>query len=382
MENLSLIEGGMGGLVLSDENEGDSAIKMEMCLVGWFLSDKPIRTHIMKERLAAIWGPGKGVTIQETEPGLFLFQFYHKLDLTQILNGGPWSFDNYMLVLARLCTSDVPAEIPLNHLCCWIQVHSLPLGFLSLTVGQHLGNVLGEFVEYDQNNSNALWRAYMHIKVKLDVRVPLKKEYRVKKTGGEWKMVQFKYERLGVFCFVCGIIGHVEQLCPRLFEIEEDDGQRNWGPELRAEVRRGGGTAGNKWLRDVTGDKPRSAFNANHGGENLGNCHAIKQSEFSGTTANQLGAKSGNNMGMGHIVEYVENVSHANHENMGAHHIYTNPLALTGTNDDMDVNFERKRRRKAAPVAPQAMDPTIVIVDPKQQHFLLADPGPQARQEQ
>lgn len=123
MEGLSLTEEEEGGMVYHVDNEEDDVINFDLCLVGRFATDKSIRTHIMKERLAAIWRPVKGVSIQEVEPRLFLFQFYHKIDLARILDGGLWSFDNYMLVLGRLPVRELPEQVPLHHLCIWVQVH-------------------------------------------------------------------------------------------------------------------------------------------------------------------------------------------------------------------------------------------------------------------
>lgn len=40
-------------------------VDLALCLVGRFLTDKSIRVHIMRERLAGIWRPGKGVSIKE-----------------------------------------------------------------------------------------------------------------------------------------------------------------------------------------------------------------------------------------------------------------------------------------------------------------------------
>lgn len=39
-------------------------------------------------------------------------------------------------------------------------------------IGQYLGNYIGEFFEYDNNNNAGFWRSYMRIKVKVDVRDP------------------------------------------------------------------------------------------------------------------------------------------------------------------------------------------------------------------
>jgi hypothetical protein len=63
----------------------------------------------------------------------------------------------------------------------------------------------------------------------------------VKDKEGNWCTVKFKYEKLGVFCFVCGIMGHAENKCAVRFEMEVDNGVREWSSEIRAEIRRQGG---------------------------------------------------------------------------------------------------------------------------------------------
>lgn len=59
-------------------------------------------------------------------------------------------------------------------------------------------------MEYDEKNNDGAWRTYIRIKVCLDVRQLLKKVKKVKKLRGGWRVVNFIYKRLGVFCFLCG----------------------------------------------------------------------------------------------------------------------------------------------------------------------------------
>lgn len=68
----------------------------------------------------------------------------------------------------------------------WVQVHDLPIGFMSKVVGNHLGNFIGEFLEYDEKNNTGVWRAFMRIRVKIGVRVPLKKEK--KNLKNQWRV--------------------------------------------------------------------------------------------------------------------------------------------------------------------------------------------------
>jgi hypothetical protein len=74
------------------------------------------------------------------------------------------------------------------------------------------------------------------------------------KEGG-WCVVKFKYEKLGMFCFVCGIMGHAENKCDVRFSMEQDDGIREWSAEIRAEPRRQGGRLVSRWLREEKGGR-------------------------------------------------------------------------------------------------------------------------------
>ncbi|MCI28111.1 hypothetical protein A2U01_0049311, partial [Trifolium medium] len=86
--------------------------------------------------------------------------------------------------------------------------------------------------------------------VRVDVRRPLKIEKKIILNGGRGGVVKFKYERLGLFCFVCGVIGHSENKCEVKYAMEMDDGRRDWSNEIRAKVCRPGGRADSRWLRD------------------------------------------------------------------------------------------------------------------------------------
>ncbi|MCI77251.1 hypothetical protein A2U01_0098521, partial [Trifolium medium] len=68
----------------------------------------------MKVRMADLWKPLKGVTIKEAKPGTYLFHFAHPLDMEAVLNGGPWSFDNNMLLLERVQLGMQLEHIPLS----------------------------------------------------------------------------------------------------------------------------------------------------------------------------------------------------------------------------------------------------------------------------
>lgn len=77
----------------------------------------------------------------------------------------------------------------------------------------------------------------MFIQVLLDVRKTLEESKKIKKPGGESTEVFFKYERLTTFCYLRGLLGHIDDRCTKLLMMGEDDSDHHWGPELRVDPR-------------------------------------------------------------------------------------------------------------------------------------------------
>jgi hypothetical protein len=250
LDGLSLDGDGEEGFCFDFDDVEDEQVELRWCLVGRFLCERAIHFNSMKVRMADLWKPVKGITIKEATAGKFLFHFAHPLDMEAVLNGGPWSFDNNMLLLEQVQLGMQVDQIPLSHVNMWVQVHNLPMGLMKEKNGIQLANYIGAFVEYDKNNNSSFWRQYMRLRVKVDVRKPLKKSTKVKNKEGGWCEVLFKYEKLGIFCFVCGIMGHAENKCEIRFAMEQDDGVREWSNEIRAEPRRAGGRLVSRWLRE------------------------------------------------------------------------------------------------------------------------------------
>ena len=98
-------------MILEGEDiDGGNNVKTEyrFCLVGRFLTDKVINFEAMKNTMASLWRPGKGVCIKEVSPTLFLFQIFHEIDVKRVLEAGPWTFDQHILLVKRLEENEQP----------------------------------------------------------------------------------------------------------------------------------------------------------------------------------------------------------------------------------------------------------------------------------
>jgi 14-3-3 protein epsilon len=252
------------GLTLNLDSDSSNIQILDHCLIGRVLTDKQIRFSYFKERLSHFWKPGKKVSILQSGEGRFLFQFNHRLDAAKVLDEGPWLFDNFTMVIERIAPGVVPASVELNHVDIWLQVHHLPFGFIQPKVGQAIGRFLGELKEYDHRNT--VHSSYMRLKVRINVNNPLQQRWKVRANEGNYVQISFKYEKLGIFCYLCGVLGHTDKNCPKLFDLEYDDGTREWGENLRPLANRIGTAATNKYLKDPIPSSPQvsSQMGASH----------------------------------------------------------------------------------------------------------------------
>lgn len=97
------------------------------------------------------------------------------------------------------------------------------------------GGSLGEITEIDLDG--IIWDKSAQLRILLDVTKPLLRVQRVSLKGETLALIEIKYERLPTFCYMCGVIGHIEQDYLRASEEDKDD-EKQWGSSIRASPRR------------------------------------------------------------------------------------------------------------------------------------------------
>ncbi|MBA0729475.1 hypothetical protein Golax_020356 [Gossypium laxum] len=97
----------------------------------------------MRNTMVKLWHPLGGVLVSDLGEKQYLFKFYHELDIDPVINGAPWTFNNQLLVFHQMEEVEDPLQVPL-------------------------------FVEYDAKKISRGNRSYLQIRVRIDVRMPLK----------------------------------------------------------------------------------------------------------------------------------------------------------------------------------------------------------------
>ena len=160
------------------------------------------------------------------------FKFGSEYQLKWVEQNGPWNFDNNLLLLCRWRRGLSAANIKFTHSPFWVQIWGLPFELMSEEVGRELGNSIGRFIEMDRQARQSEQAKFIRIRVDLLLDKPLRREGRVASVEGEKCWVSFRYERLPIFCFQCGKLGHNEKHC---LDPPDQQNPRQYGDWLRAQ---------------------------------------------------------------------------------------------------------------------------------------------------
>ncbi|XP_019178306.1 PREDICTED: uncharacterized protein LOC109173521 [Ipomoea nil] len=244
---LKLVEEETGGLAAPEMPVlPDSEIHHN--LVGRFLTDRQIKAEHMQPVLASVWRPVMGMFAVTLADDLFLFQFPHPRDMQRVIDDGPWSFDNQLLVCEQVPLGIRPEDVTLNSVSFWVQLHGLPAMYASSEFIQKIGDYIGSFIALDPLNFGGNWRSFYRIRVRLDVLNPLKRRMKLLRRDGETQWITFRYEKLGTFCYCCGHLGHSDKFCKIAYEQGILPDAFPFGAWLRAGPRRQVKPVGARWL--------------------------------------------------------------------------------------------------------------------------------------
>ncbi|XP_048496311.1 uncharacterized protein LOC125495591 [Beta vulgaris subsp. vulgaris] len=216
-------------------NEDDNH-DLALSLVGRVLTVRSYNFEALKRTLNQIWAISNGALFRSIENGFFVVQFANLRDKTKVLNGRPWTFDQNLILLSEIEGELQPSNMSLTLCPFWLRIYNLPMAYRTEKHIKMIANSMGEVLEYDSDG--ILWDKSARIRVLLDVTKPLRRIQRISLKKGEPVMVEIKYERLPTFCYVCGIIGHIERDC-WVHQEEEKEIEKQWGSWLRASPRKG-----------------------------------------------------------------------------------------------------------------------------------------------
>lgn len=186
---------------------------MALGLISKIWTERNVNPNAFMNTINSIWALKNGLEISSIGKNKFRFQFHHWRDNKKVLDGQPWHFNHYALLLGEIQELEKLSEAELFHLPIWVRFYDIPFkGRQNDGNALVLGNKVGEFLQHDKREMLGIEKS-MRIRVLLDVRKPLKKVKNLKMRGGFSNRVAVKYENIPLFCFHSGRLGHGMRDC-------------------------------------------------------------------------------------------------------------------------------------------------------------------------
>ncbi|KAF4366970.1 hypothetical protein F8388_022758 [Cannabis sativa] len=171
-----------------------SAVKAlsSFCLYGKIVAPMSVESSTVQEYTLNAWE--RHVTVGALEGfkniNCYVFGFKNAEDSKWALDNAPWCVKGYTLF------------------------HLLPREYFSKENGELSGARAGKVLSVDfSDDTPAAWSNYLRAHVEINIEDPLVSGCFFDLSDGVKQWVQFKYEKIGIFCFHCGRLGHQRRGC-------------------------------------------------------------------------------------------------------------------------------------------------------------------------
>ncbi|XP_040367300.1 uncharacterized protein LOC121050625 [Rosa chinensis] len=183
-------------------------------LCGRLLSKKEVVLPSFSAAISNIWEVKERVLIRQEEEDILVFQFKEMEVKNRILSGGPWFYNNSMLLLADYDGISALDTAPLHLLEVWVDVKGLRIAMRNEKALTLIGPALGDFVRVDQG---AMLRKdpVQRIRVIQDVRRRIWPRRMFEFSPVVSVTVELQYEKCHGLCAACGFFGHEGGSCDR-----------------------------------------------------------------------------------------------------------------------------------------------------------------------
>lgn len=130
------------------------------------------------------------VQIEETGKNLFHFQFANAKDKDRVPQGVPWWFDKKVLGLAKFDGATRPSDLRPYTTPLWVRIYDLPFNQRMMAATISFDNKIGVFLDWD-NTDEGRWECFIHIRVMVNLKHPLKRGSLIKTASGDTTKVFF-----------------------------------------------------------------------------------------------------------------------------------------------------------------------------------------------
>lgn len=131
---------------------------------------------------------------------------------SRLLYEGPWTVAGRILQLVPWRKGFQPTFEQLSAATIWIQLYHLPIELWNRDILETVASHFGKVLKVDDHTLSRSRTRFARVCIEIDLSAPLQQGVWIN-YGDNSILVLIQYEKIRVFCFRCGIIGHGEAQC-------------------------------------------------------------------------------------------------------------------------------------------------------------------------
>ncbi|KAK3445568.1 hypothetical protein EUGRSUZ_A01526 [Eucalyptus grandis] len=148
----------------------------------------------------------------ERDDGLNAAKFKLHTNKQRILDGGPWVFSGRLVVFKAWIPNTPLHCYDFSTCAIWVQVFGLPLEWCTEQLIRKAVMTVGKVLEVRADGQDTFTMRLGRARVELDFQHPLQIG-RLIRINNKTIWLDFRYERLAHYCYLCGKLGHYATSC-------------------------------------------------------------------------------------------------------------------------------------------------------------------------
>ena len=208
----------------------------EYFIAARFFTRRTISAEAIARTFRLVWRTKKGFEVRDMGNHRVLFVFTNEEDVARVMQGEPGSFDKHLVALKRVEKHVSIQNVIFDRTTFWIQVHNIPIRSATMAMAKEIVSLAGEVVEEVADEGQQDKYNFLRIRVILDLTKPLCRGRRITTAKGGDGWVSFRYERLPIMCYGCGMLTHNDRDCTSGSRARgsQSEGDKQFGSWLRA----------------------------------------------------------------------------------------------------------------------------------------------------
>ncbi|CAI9095727.1 OLC1v1031723C1 [Oldenlandia corymbosa var. corymbosa] len=165
-------------------------------------------------------------------------------DLLYVLNNGDlWDIDDHLLILKKWEQGSQPKLEDFDKVFFWINIVGLSTEFYTKEVAEKLAKKsFNQCTDVQLKENAETGERFIRLRAMVDMKKPIRRLVRLIGPEKREAIGLLKYEKLPIFCFQCGVIGHSASSCKHVKEKMEEVKEKLMTERIQGEL---------VWMQDL-----------------------------------------------------------------------------------------------------------------------------------